>query len=165
MCHHSCRPCAQNLLPGNSHADSCTPKCSHIQGDPFPLRPHGVGSLAAYRHGLEGGHTVTFWQKQIRETMDLTSWCGVCFLRMHSGWVPLHIRSGWHVLDEDPWIRCPGWHWNDTTLPTCGEKNKTYHTVKYFFRNNSYVFLHTDYLKGVNHQRLCQHNINYSLIF
>lgn len=40
-------------------------------------------------------------------------------VRMHSGCVPLQVRSGWQVLEEEPWIKCPGWHWKDTTLPTC----------------------------------------------
>lgn len=54
MCRHSCRLCAQNLPPGSSQADSCTPRCSQNQADPSPPRPHGAGSPAACRHGLEG---------------------------------------------------------------------------------------------------------------
>lgn len=48
------------------------------------------------------------------------TWRQLC-VRMHSGCVPLQVRSGWQVLEEEPWIRCPGWHWKDTTLPTCAE--------------------------------------------
>lgn len=61
-------------------------------------------------------------------------------LRMHSGCVPLHVRSGWQVLDEEPWIRCPGWHWNDTTLPTCGERRRHRGYARVFtFRINTRV--------------------------
>lgn len=44
---------------------------------------------------------------------------------MHSGCVPLQVRSGWQVLEEEPWIKCPGWHWKDTTLPTCGQRGQS----------------------------------------
>ena len=122
-CRRSCRLCARSPPPGRSHADSCTPGCSQNQTDPFPPRPHGARSLAAYRRGLQGGQGDSF---RLTGTDSQDGWAmslrDLCFLRMQSGCVPLHVRSGWQVLEEEPWIKWPGWHWKDTTLPTCTDR-------------------------------------------
>lgn len=47
---------------------------------------------------------------------------------MHSGWVPLQVRSAWHSRVVEPWSKCPGWHWKATMLPTCSMK-ATSHTL------------------------------------
>lgn len=67
-----------------------------------------------------------------RRRVDRLDWVGRRSLtwrrlgvRMHSGCVPLQVRSGWQVLEEEPWIKCPGWHWKDTTLPTCGQRGES----------------------------------------
>lgn len=56
--------------------------------------------------------------KQKVKRNEWTRWEDMCFLRIHSGCVPLQVRSDWQVREEDPWIKWPGWHWKDTTLPT-----------------------------------------------
>lgn len=119
-CRRSCRRGARILPPGSSRADSRTPACSQSPAGPSRPRPRAAGSPAVCRRALRwGGERIdeTSMDKRRGLTWRRQRLC----VRMHSGCVPLQVRSGWQVLEEEPWIKCPGWHWKDTTLPTCGE--------------------------------------------